>query len=120
MMADTFLAFPVTMLVLCFTVRPLVHGYLNNFSEASSSTIDGNFLFFNKNLNHSILPLKTWEPDSSERQRKHPVDLPPLLTAQQAFPTHTKSLLQTESPSLLLPVHLSIHPHDYLLFSMIF
>lgn len=47
-----------------------------------------------------------WEHDSSERQRKHPADLPPQLTAQ-VVPTHAKSLLQTECPpfySLWIPL----------------
>jgi hypothetical protein len=72
-----------------------------------------------------------WKPASSERQRKHPADLPLQLTSQKEkeapplpspplsppppLPLHCIKNLQTEWLSLLLPVCVSIHPPDLLL-----
>ena len=62
------------------------------------------------------------KPASSERQIKYPDDLPLHLTSQETlFLVYTKlKTLHTECPSLLLPVSLSIHPPDLLLFLYVF
>lgn len=43
------------------------------------------FFVLKQNLDWSILPMKTREPDAGvkERHRKHPADLPPPLTSQK-------------------------------------
>jgi hypothetical protein len=63
-----------------------------------------------------------WKPASSERQRKHPADLPSQPMSQKESPLWclSKNLLQTECPSLLLPVLLSVHHPDSLLLYIFF
>lgn len=87
-----------------------------------------NPLLLLSNLNYLILPIKTWEPGSglnlsaiSERQSKHPTELPSLQSSlQRSSPYHLNPKTpQTQRPSLLLPVCLPTHPPDSLLFSMI-
>jgi hypothetical protein len=61
---------------------------------------------------------------SSERQRKHPADLPLQITFNPECLSLTPSqkyLLQSECPSLLLPVCLSVNlPDSLLLFIFLF
>jgi hypothetical protein len=58
------------------------------------------------------------KPASSGRPRKHPADLPLQLTSLLkccSFMLFQKKPLQMEYPSLLCPVHFSIHSSDFFL-----
>lgn len=68
------------------------------------------------------------EPDAGvkvcwlKRQRTHPADLPPQPMSQKPSFSYAISNQPplTECPSLLLPVHLSLHLPDSLLLSLFF